>query len=157
MKTLFLIIIFASFLNTSQAQTSDYTLHTSNIYYHKVTKDFVNIIETRWLDGGKELTVHISGQDLNYQYLEKMATIYEGSIPDALKFMNNVEIFYNHYGPGDSKLIDGRIVSITKRYGITGITIYESEKRVAGKREYTLKKWIKMKKALISYASKHDI
>ena len=99
--------------------------------------------------------IMLYAQDLRYQHIVELTTIYFGSPHDLLKFIIDVEKFANENEADVSNTIDGRRVNIVEQMGIKGFTIYEKDG--SGYKVFTFKNWRKIKEALIEWAEEKNV
>ena len=125
------------------------------IYKNKLFKDYLDI--HYYYNENNEITdkmVILYGQDTRYQHIIELANVYNGSPIGFMKFMNDVEQFFNENEPDVSTSINGRRMHIVKQFGIKGFWLYEKDKN--GYRAYNLKTWNKIKKAFVAWAKKNN-
>ena len=144
------IFMFICTISANAQKTKRVEIYKNNMY-----KDYLDAIY--YYDENNELksiSVILYGQDLRYQQLVEIATIYSGTPKELMKFLNKVETFVSENDPDISTTIDGRKVDIVKLFGIKGY--YISEKESAGYRGYNLKTWGKIKNAFIKWANENN-
>lgn len=125
------------------------------IYKNKMLKDYLDV--NYHYDDNNNVTstqVMLYGQDLRYQQIVELVTIYYGSPKGTMKFLIDVEKFVNENDPDVSTTIEGCRISIVKQMGIKGFYIYEKD--ASGYRGYNMKTWGKIKEALIEWAEKNS-
>lgn len=158
MKTLQFIrlsFLLLTILTVFSIESSGQKSKREEIYKNKLFKDYMDV--NYYYDNNNAVTskqVMLYGQDLRYQHIVELATIYFGSPKDLMKFITDVETFYNENDPDVSSTIDGRRINIVKQSGIKGFYIYEKEG--SGYRGYNMKTWGKIKEALIEWAEKNN-
>ena len=150
-----LLFLSLALLTVFTIEISGQKSKREEIYKNKLFKDYMDV--NYYYDNNNVVTskqIMLYGQDLRYQQIVEVTTIYFGSPKDLMKFLNDVEKFFNENDPDVSSTIDGRRINIVKQSGIKGFYIYEKDG--AGYRGYNMKTWGKIKNALIEWAEKNN-
>lgn len=149
---LLISVLLLAFGQVAEAQKSK----REEVYKNKLFKDYLDVYY--YYDNDNKVTSTqfvLYGQDLRFQQLVELATIYRGSPKSLMAFMNEVEKFFNENDPEFSTVIEGRTVQVVKQSGIKGFYIFEKGEDGSGFRGYNMKTWGKIKDALVDWAKKN--
>lgn len=149
-----LLILFSlvgATFNHSYAQKTK----KEQVYNNNLFKDYLDVIHHYDENDNvisKQMLLY--GQDLRYQHITELVSVYSGSPQELMNYMNAVEKFVNENEPDVSTTLEGYRITVVKQMGRKGFSLYEKDG--LGYRSYNMKSWGKIKKALVKWAKKNN-